>query len=83
MDQATAISENLTFASGDTFILRVDFTTTLYPSGPGRDSVRIRSNKAYTTHVAVCVSRSFPSYFIYVEIPGLIFATCHRVAGGY
>lgn len=58
VDQDTAISENLTFASDDTFILRADFTTTLNASGPGRDSVRIRSNKAYTTHVAVCVSHS-------------------------
>ncbi|KAF8227851.1 endo-1,3(4)-beta-glucanase [Tricholoma matsutake] len=53
VDQNTAINQNLTFASTDTFILRADYTTTLNASGPGRNSVRIRSNKAYTTHVAV------------------------------
>jgi hypothetical protein len=64
VDQATAQLRNLTFASSDTFILRADHTTTLNASGPGRDSVRIRSNKAYTTHVAVSVFRSvsLPSY---------------------
>ena len=55
VDQATALADNLTFASGDTFIMRADSTTTLDPSGPGRNSVRIRSVKTYTTHVAVYV----------------------------
>ena len=55
VDQATALSKNLTFASGDTLILRSDDTTVLSASGPGRDSVRIRSTKAYTTHVAMYV----------------------------
>lgn len=53
VDQATAVSKNLTFASGDTLILRADDTTVLSASGPGRDSVRIRSVKTYTTHVAM------------------------------
>jgi len=56
VDQATSQSQNLTFASRDTFILRADFTTTLDASGPGRNSVRIRSNNVYTTHTAVFVS---------------------------
>ena len=56
MDQATALSKNLTYASGDTLILRADHTTTLTPSGPGRASVRIKSVKTYTTHVSVYVS---------------------------
>ncbi|KAG6811164.1 hypothetical protein H0H92_008687 [Tricholoma furcatifolium] len=55
VDAATAAADNLTYASGDTFILRADYTTTLSASGPGRNSVRIRSNAAYTTHVAVYV----------------------------
>ncbi|KAJ7891683.1 glycoside hydrolase family 16 protein [Mycena olivaceomarginata] len=46
VDGATAMSQNLTFASENTFILRGDCTT-------GRNSVRIKSNNAYTTHVAV------------------------------
>lgn len=33
--------------------MRADDTTVLTPSGPGRNSVRIKSNAAYTTHVAV------------------------------
>lgn len=53
VDQATAVAKNLTFASGDTLILRADDTTILDPNGPGRNSVRIRSVKTYTTHVAM------------------------------
>ncbi|TCD62347.1 hypothetical protein EIP91_007045 [Steccherinum ochraceum] len=53
VDQATAIAQNLTYASGNTLILRADSKATLDPSGPGRNSVRIRSQKTYTTHVTV------------------------------
>ncbi|KAJ8520274.1 hypothetical protein ONZ45_g2850 [Pleurotus djamor] len=60
VDANTARSKNLTFASGDTFILRADHTTVLNPNGAGRDSVRIRSNKLYTTHVAVFNIRHMP-----------------------
>lgn len=60
VDQATALAKNLTYASGDTLILRADHTTTLSPSGPGRNSVRIRSIKTYTTHVAVFDVRHMP-----------------------
>lgn len=60
VDQATALSKNLTYANGDTLILRADDTTVLDPSGPGRDSVRIRSINTYTTHVAV--------YVLYVSV---------------
>lgn len=55
VDQATALADNLTFTSSDTLILRADSTTTLSASGPGRNSVRIRSDNTYTTHVAVYV----------------------------
>ncbi|KAK7058180.1 glycoside hydrolase family 16 protein [Favolaschia claudopus] len=51
VDKATAMSRNLTFASGNTFILRADSTSVT--GAPGRPSVRIRTNNAYTTHVAV------------------------------
>ncbi|KAH9938888.1 laminarinase [Epithele typhae] len=60
VDQGTAMSKNLTYASGDTFILRADHTTTLSSSGPGRDSVRLQSNKQYTTHVTVWSIRHMP-----------------------
>ena len=53
VDQATALADNLTFTSSDTFIIRADDTTVLAASDPGRKSVRVRSTKTYTTHVAV------------------------------
>jgi len=53
VSEATAQSLGLTSVSGNNFILRCDDTTVLSASGPGRNSVRIRSNAAYTTHVAV------------------------------
>ncbi|KAK7462312.1 hypothetical protein VKT23_007913 [Stygiomarasmius scandens] len=51
VSQATAQSENLTYASNGHFILRSDFKKTLSASGPGRDSVRIQSNRQYETAV--------------------------------
>ena len=56
---ATAEADNLTYASGDTFILRCDDTTVLSASGPGRNSVRIQSNKQYLDHVAVSAALIF------------------------
>lgn len=50
-DQARSLG--LATAFGSDFILRADSITTLSPSGPGRNSVRITSNKQYGTHVAV------------------------------
>jgi len=58
--QSVALTKNLTFASGDTFIMRADHTTVLSPGGPGRDSVRILSNKKYSTHVVVMNIRHMP-----------------------
>jgi len=60
VDQATSIKQNLTFASDDTFILRTDFHNVLKPDGPGRNSVRIRSKKTFTTHVAIFDVRHMP-----------------------
>lgn len=57
VDAPTAIAENLTYATLDTFILRADDQAVLDPNGPGRKSVRLLSNQAYTTHVAVFVQR--------------------------
>ncbi|KAJ7464350.1 endo-beta-glucanase [Mycena latifolia] len=54
VDKATAQAQNLTFASANTFILRADAKTVISDSSSvGRNSVRIRTNNAYTTHVAV------------------------------
>ena len=53
VNQATALAQNLTYASGNTLIMRADSKTTLTATGPGRNSVRIRSRKTYKTHVVV------------------------------
>ncbi|KIY51774.1 glycoside hydrolase family 16 protein [Fistulina hepatica ATCC 64428] len=58
--EATAIAENLTYATDDTFILRTDYTTVLSADGPGRNSVRIKSINQYTEHVAVFNIRHMP-----------------------
>ena len=56
VDQATALAQNLTYASGNTLVLRADYKSTLTESGPGRNSVRIRSNKSYKYHVVMYVT---------------------------
>ncbi|KAI6041497.1 glycoside hydrolase family 16 protein [Pisolithus marmoratus] len=53
VDSATAQRLGLAFATANSFVMRADDTTVLSPTGPGRNSVRIRSNNEYTTHVAV------------------------------
>ncbi|TBU64696.1 laminarinase [Dichomitus squalens] len=60
VDQATALAQNLTYASGDTLILRADHTTVLSASGAGRNSVRLQSNKVYSNHVTVWNIRHMP-----------------------
>ncbi|KAG6888283.1 hypothetical protein C0995_009397 [Termitomyces sp. Mi166 len=42
VDGATAWRENLTFASGDHFVVRSDFKKRLSATGPGRDSMYLR-----------------------------------------
>ncbi|KAF8708398.1 glycoside hydrolase family 16 protein, partial [Rhizoctonia solani] len=78
VDQSTAVSRNLTFASGNTFIMRADSTTTLNPSGPGRNSVRIQSRKQWSTHVEIMDVRhmpqgcgSWPAYWTTNTVPTL------------
>ncbi|KAF7763643.1 CAZyme family GH16 [Agaricus bisporus var. burnettii] len=60
VDAGTARSQNLTFASGNSFVLRADSRTRLSPSGPGRNSVRLLSRKQYTTAVMVFDIRHMP-----------------------
>ncbi|KAG6888284.1 hypothetical protein C0995_009398 [Termitomyces sp. Mi166 len=60
VDAATAARKNLTFSSGNHFVLRADDKQVLSPSGPGRDSVRLQSNKQYTTSVTVFNIRHMP-----------------------
>ncbi|KAI0762600.1 2 beta-glucan [Fomes fomentarius] len=61
VDQQTALAQNLTFATDTSFIMRADSFNTLDPAGPGRNSVRVRSNNAYTTHVSVFNIRHMPT----------------------
>ncbi|RPD81602.1 2 beta-glucanase [Lentinus tigrinus ALCF2SS1-7] len=60
VDQATALAQNLTFASDTSLVMRADDTTVLDASGAGRNSVRIKSNNAYNTHVSVYDIRHMP-----------------------
>jgi hypothetical protein len=60
VDKPTAISENLTFAKDDTFILRADDKTVLHPQGPGRKSVRLRSVDTYTRMLLIFNVRHMP-----------------------
>jgi hypothetical protein len=55
VDAGTAAAQNLTFASSDSFILRADHTTVLNPNGAGRNSVRLESNKLWSTAAFVYV----------------------------
>lgn len=54
------MSSSLATVSGGNFIISVDDTTLLDPSGPGRNSVRITSNKQYNTHVSVYEGFALP-----------------------
>ncbi|KAL4250126.1 Glycosyl Hydrolase Family 16 [Abortiporus biennis] len=60
VDQLTAQYENLTFVDADSLILQTDFTNVVDPNSPGRNSVRIQSLKAYTTHAAIFDVRHIP-----------------------
>jgi hypothetical protein len=56
VDGWTAITQNLTFATSDTFILRADDRTALDPQGPGRRSVRLQSLEQYKNMVLMYAS---------------------------
>ncbi|KAF9518751.1 glycoside hydrolase family 16 protein [Hydnum rufescens UP504] len=53
VDRATAIKHNLSWASNSKFTIRADHTTVLSPSGSGRMSVRLKSNRQWATSVLV------------------------------
>ncbi|OCH87309.1 putative beta-glucanase from glycoside hydrolase family GH16 [Obba rivulosa] len=57
---STAIQNNLTYADNDTFIMRIDDTANIDPNGPGRMSVRLKSNATYTQLVTVFDIRHIP-----------------------
>ncbi|KAG8960023.1 hypothetical protein FRC03_007136 [Tulasnella sp. 419] len=60
VNQATALAQNLTYASNNAFVIRADYKTRLNPNGPGRNSVRVRSKKQWKTHVIVANVRHMP-----------------------
>lgn len=70
VNQATAQSLNLSYASGDTFILRADSKTTLSSgtSGLGRNSVRLQSKKTWGASTVVLDLRHMPRGCGYVAI---------------
>ncbi|KAF8839837.1 glycoside hydrolase family 16 protein [Paxillus ammoniavirescens] len=53
VNYSTAQQDSLVSVHGDRVVLRADSTTTLDPTGPGRNSFRLVSNERYTTHVAI------------------------------
>ncbi|TFK35124.1 glycoside hydrolase family 16 protein [Crucibulum laeve] len=55
-----ALWKNLTYVDENSFILRTDYTNTLDPNGPGRDSVRVMSKKTYSTVTTVFDVRHMP-----------------------
>jgi hypothetical protein len=59
VNKSTAASKNLTFPYADGFLLRSDDQQTLLPDGPGRESVRLTSNKEFTTSVIVYLLLAF------------------------
>ena len=75
MDQGTSRDLNLTYASSDTFIMRADYKNHLDPSGPGRNSVRIKSQKTFTKHVAVYVN-PYKALLLRAQFPRNIDSMC-------
>ncbi|KIO24745.1 glycoside hydrolase family 16 protein, partial [Tulasnella calospora MUT 4182] len=60
-DQAFAVSQNLTFTSTNTLIMRADYTTVLKSTDAwGRNAVRIQSKKSYGTSVTIMDLRHMP-----------------------
>ena len=60
VNEATARNQNLTYASGDSFVLRTDSRSVLSAGGPGRNSVRLKSRRQWNTHVTVIDLRHLP-----------------------
>lgn len=60
VDRETAVARNLTYADRDTFILRADSNKRLSRDGPGRDSIRMLSNRQWTNGVMVFNIRHMP-----------------------
>ena len=59
VSKSTAQNNDLVQISGSNFTLRADDQNVPSATARGRDSVRISSQKAYSTHVSMCVSPPF------------------------
>ena len=82
VNESTAMSKGLVAYTSNSFTLRADHTTQLPGNGPGRDSVRVRSKKTYTTHVAMYVPpRSKWIAHMHNFSSALTSVTCPPVAG--
>ncbi|KIY72517.1 glycoside hydrolase family 16 protein [Cylindrobasidium torrendii FP15055 ss-10] len=77
VDKATALAKNLTYASGNSVIIRADSTTYLDPAGAGRATIRLKSNRDFTNGVTVYDIRhmpegcgTWPAVWSFGEAPG-------------
>ncbi|KAG6826875.1 hypothetical protein H0H92_014079 [Tricholoma furcatifolium] len=61
VDLPTAQAANLTYATSDKFVMRVDSSSMVPPSARGRNSVRIHSSKAYADSVIVLDLQHMPT----------------------
>ncbi|EIW84068.1 glycoside hydrolase family 16 protein [Coniophora puteana RWD-64-598 SS2] len=53
IDESTAWNDGLITVNGNQLTLRADSYSYLDPNGPGRNTFRLSSNNAYTSHVAI------------------------------
>jgi hypothetical protein len=60
VNRSTAHNKELVKIAGTDTYIGVDFETTLAPTGPGRDSVRIESKMAYTQGLFVVDIKHMP-----------------------
>lgn len=61
VNKETAVANNLTSYTDDSFIMRADSTTVLDPAGPGRQSIRIKSQKQWTRGIFVLDLNHMPA----------------------
>jgi hypothetical protein len=55
VDLCTAVTNNLTFATDDTFIMRADDKNVVSSNERGRKTVRMKSTQTFTHHLVMYV----------------------------
>lgn len=79
LDQKTAIRDGLSYATLDSFVMRVDDKAVLNATGPGRNSIRIKSKKTWEHGVIVYFFRfSLTQATMLTKPTALISVTCLR-----